>query len=138
MRVAFMPWVQVVCNEPVLGCRFLPYAATDKTLPSSVHQVLGCYRGTAHKPIERATLIEVDGQLVSDFGKTERARAFQAGALVAAAALLRRELLPAPRYVNSDSFGVVIEPCGDSIAITTIRRGGSSSGCASGASPLEP
>jgi len=102
----------------------LPYDRSSTSVPPGVRQVLDCYRNEHGQSVERATLVEVDGRLLSDFDEQARARVFRSSGLFAFSALAHRQLFSS-RYFNTGSFATFIEPIGDAVANRFRRRDGS-------------
>jgi hypothetical protein len=129
-RIAFMPWVQIETEIEVNGCRLVRYqnGGTGSTIEPTDRQsediarVLNCYEDGG-RAVYAATLIQVDGHLISELDEEARARVFSLGALLKFVGLVRRVFFTTA-YVCADNFDVFIEPIGDGIALHTRRRDG--------------
>lgn len=135
--VAFLPWVQIARPQKVGGLRLIPYQRGNLPgdLPGirqrDLDAILSAYAGRASKPLERATLLEVDTWKTGlDVART-LPRLFRVRDFLCFSALTARRLFHGHfGYCNSHDYELVVQAFtpGDikSVAFTTRRRDGRS------------
>jgi hypothetical protein len=106
--LAFLPWVHVA--DPVKLGRFglLPYQRAG-TWPEDVHRIVGAYEFMPNRPVEKATLVEVDGAVGGELADDDVEDIFNLRRAVSFAGLRHRRFFRHDGYLNDHTFACVIQ-----------------------------
>ena len=134
--LAFFPWLKL--NEPlkIESYQLLPYirgkapSIDDLSLQQLLDDVLEGYRITAETPINQATILQFDNEIVSDIDEQRQNDLFMFAELLSVAGLSCRKFFQGggANYWNRDHFRLILQNLPDKqykgTAIVTRRRDG--------------
>ena len=134
-KIAVMPWISLSSPARVLGCEARTYRLGGPDVPEDLRRVAARYHNAAGGDIHEITLVEIDGQVVSEYTDEQIERAFRAALIMTFTALARRRFFSDDGYINTDAFTLVFQPAHESdegiVSVETRHRDGTTSGAMS-------
>ena len=109
--LAFFPWYTVAAPTAIGRFRLVPHrvGASLQAEPRLIDATLAPFTDPGGRPIESATLVQLEGRALTDeVGEEDEAALFHLGEAVAFSALARRGFFDAAGYVNADQLAFVV------------------------------
>jgi hypothetical protein len=108
LTLAFLPWIHVPDPVKLGRFRLVPYERAG-TWAEDVHRIVAAYECVPDRPVEKATLVEVDGAVGGDLADSDIEEIFNLRRAVSFAGLRHRRFFRHDGYVNDHTFACVVQ-----------------------------